>query len=95
MKLPYSIGNYETDLKRLKHMATEFQYVADDATVIPRFIVDCAYNHHIHTNSCFKTKTCQDATALISGERRYRYPQGPKQCCTVEVAINETFQWFK
>jgi Helitron helicase-like domain at N-terminus len=87
--------NFDVNIQRLKSMATEFQFLASDTTIIPKYIIDFAYNHHIHTTSCFKTKTCKDATSLVSGECRYRYPQLPKTVSTLEKTSELTYHWYK
>jgi PIF1-like helicase/Helitron helicase-like domain at N-terminus len=95
IQLQNTQDNFDANIQRLKSMATEYQYLADDNTVIPKFIIDCVYNHHIHTNSCFKTKTCQDATSLVSGECRYCFPQLPKTVSTLEKSSEATYNWYK
>jgi PIF1-like helicase/Helitron helicase-like domain at N-terminus len=87
--------NFDINLQRLKSMATELQYVANDDVILPKYIIDCVYNHHIHTNSCFKTKTCKDATSLVTGECRYQYPQLPKTESTLEKTTEVTYHWYK
>ena len=75
IKVPNISNDYSTNVKRLKNITTEFQLTAADNTSAPRWMVDAAYNHHIHTNTCFKNKGDKQNLTSIGNECRLRCPQ--------------------
>ena len=74
--------DYSANIRRLKNKTTEFQFNAPSDAIPPTWLVDAAYNHHIHTTSCFKHKFDSDCSSALCDECRYRYPQ-PKRLKTI------------
>lgn len=80
--------------RRLKCKTTEFQSTATVDQVAPSFMVDGAYNNHVHTGSCFKHKFDGDSAAALCDECRYRYPQLKKRRTTIQDVNSDTYPWY-
>lgn len=90
-----NIGDdYSANARRLKNLATQFQLESLPGEQIQRFIVDAAYNHHVHTPSCFKHKTDQYNKAALCEECRYKYPKRPKRTTIIQESSPIKQPWF-
>ena len=94
IKVP-NIGNdYNANTRRLKNLATQFQLESDVEDMIPPWIVDASYNHHVHTASCFKHKPNQDNKVALTNECRYRYPQRQKRTTVIQPTTPIKQPWY-
>jgi hypothetical protein len=77
IKIPNFNGMPDLDVRRLKSYAIKYQKQTNHDAMINRCIVDSAYNHHIHTASCFKRQKSEKTSDSCKeiDECRYRYPQ--------------------
>ena len=89
------LQNYpDSEVRRLKSLAIDFQKSTQSSNEIDKAIIDAAYNFHIHTSSCFeKIKTGH--TDDKHHECRYRYPQRPKRATTIQNASRQSILWYK
>ena len=86
--------DYKVNIRRLKNKTTEFQLHAAKEEIVPMWIVDAAYNHHVHTSSCFKHKFGVDKTSALCDECRYRYPQLKRLKTTIQDSNTNKTPWF-
>ena len=95
IKVP-NFSGMPDNVRRLKSMAIQYQKEERNDKMISSFIVNAAYNNHIHTDSCFKpqknTKTIDKHKER--DECRYRYPQREKKSTTIQDASETTVSWY-
>jgi Helitron helicase-like domain at N-terminus/PIF1-like helicase len=94
IQVPNIGEDYHANTRRLKNLATQFQLEADVDEMVPNWIVDASYNHHVHTASCFKHKPNQNNKVALSEECRYRYPQRPKRKTVIQVTSPIKQPWY-
>jgi Helitron helicase-like domain at N-terminus/PIF1-like helicase len=79
IKVPNISNDYSSNVRRLKNKTTEFQLAAPANIIAPEWMVDAAYNHHVHTNTCFKNKGNKQNDTNKCDECRLRCPQAKKR----------------
>ena len=89
-------GMPDSDIRRLKSMAIEYQKTENKDAAIKKCIIDAAYNHHMHTQSCFKNmkKKKSGKDSNNDDECRYRYPQRKKKQTIIQNASKKTIPWY-
>jgi hypothetical protein len=99
-KVPSLTAFPESEVRRLKAMAVEHQKSNDGEEAVPCWIINAAYNHHIHTKSCFdkcgngKETTGRRVLNAKDIECRYRYPQRPKRSTVIQNASDTLMSWY-
>ena len=91
----------DTDVRRLKSMAIDYQRDAiEDESVLP-CVVNAAYNHHSHTRSCFEKydevgeeRHCGKDKNKKPEECRYRYPQRMHRETIIQNASAAVVSWY-
>ena len=101
-KIPH-FSIFPDDPQRLKSIVLAYQ-MTKDRYHIPQYIVDAAYNFHIHTNSCFPSKKghkrkrdndSNDNSEEARGEECcYRYPRRMKKATTIQPAGKKIIKWY-
>jgi PIF1-like helicase len=94
VQCPNIQSDYNANIRRLKNKTTEFQLFADNNAVIDKWVVDAAYNHHVHTSSCFKHKFGVDKSSALCDECRYRYPQLKRLKTTIQDSTETKNPWY-
>ena len=96
------LTTYPDKVRRLKSMAVQYQMPRGPE--VDRIVVDAAYNHHVHTKSCFASKP-QPKNGNAGNQRkrkmpskgeecRYRHPQCKKQRTTLQNSSTEAVNWY-
>jgi Helitron helicase-like domain at N-terminus/PIF1-like helicase len=96
IKIENFSGLPDSEVRRLKSMAIQYQKNLDPSAEIQKCVVDAAYNHHVHTASCFKrTKlNCKNSDNDRSNECRYKYPQREKGRTIIQNASENSINWY-
>ena len=108
-----SLTHYpENNTNRLKTTAIHYQMAKGDErdqTKQLQAVINAAYNHHIHTGSCWQHATLTPSGTLRAATRsknkkkrkkinnnecRYRYPKRPKHATTIQNAYEVELPWF-
>jgi hypothetical protein len=98
----------DTEAKRLKAMAVEYQKAGTNNSYLTASVIDAAYNYHSHTSSsCFgksdKKKQLANSSTSPAKKRkspgknyecRYRYPQRKKRRTIVQNASQSPVNWY-
>ena len=74
-------GLPDAEVRRLKSMAIQYQKNPDPSVEIQKYVIDAAYNNHVHTSSCFKRTKIGTKLSERDGsvECRYKYHQREKK----------------
>ena len=94
MCVPLIGPDYNANIRRLKNKTTQFQLEAPTTAVADKWMVDAAYNHHVHTTSCFKHKFDLDKNKLMCQECRYRFPQPKRLCTVIQDSSTTQHPWY-
>jgi Helitron helicase-like domain at N-terminus/PIF1-like helicase len=94
IKVPNIGLDYHSNIRRLKNKTTEFQYTTSSKTIAPTWMVDAAYNHHVHAASCFKHKFDVHNKSALCEECRYRYPQIKRRKTILQNVTSDKQPWY-
>jgi PIF1-like helicase/Helitron helicase-like domain at N-terminus len=95
IKMENTSNSFEKNVNRLKSLAVHCQAMGKLEEPIPMHIINCSYNHHVHTSSCFKRKCEVSSNSDACDECRYRYPQRKKRKTTIENVSEEPKEWYE
>ena len=96
IKIPDFPGLPDLEIRKLKSLAIQYQKEPRHDAMIDHFVIDVAYNHHIHTDSCFKKQKTEKTVNKCkeTDECRYRYPQRAKPSTVIQDACPKPISWF-
>lgn len=106
----FGLTKYPDSVKRLKALAIQYQKgnLSPEDSVIMPIVIDAAYNHHMHTGSCFACKAKKvkekDKPATRKRKRgrremkreecRYRFPTCPSRYTRIRNLSAFIVKWF-
>ena len=99
-KVPGLTSYPDQHTKRLKAMAVEYQKSPASSPELPGYIIDAAYNHHIHApTSCFgsnkQSKSKKTKREMFENQEcRYRYPLRKKTKTLIQDTTQSEVKWY-